>query len=112
MNTSNGGAWLSAVGVLNDDPEPTSDIKDLDISVHRAGLDDGTYFGRIILHTNGGDVTIQVVMIARDSPPLPPNFNIFVRLVNMETGKIAGTSIVNPATGLDFDFAEIPDGKP
>ena len=80
------------------------------ISVNRAGLDDGTYFGRITLHTNGGDVIMHIVMIAQAAPPTPANFNIFVRLVNIETGEIAGTSVVNPATGLEFAFDELPEG--
>ncbi len=104
------GDWMAASLVPDGGAGATANASHVEITVDRADLEDGSYFGRILLTSNGGFAVMQVVMVVRAQPPQTPNFSIFVRLVDFESGEIAAQVIANPATTLDFEFEDLAEG--
>ena len=106
--TKAGENWLSATTVPG--TVAASDTSAIEITVDRAGLADGVYFGRMQVESNGGTRQIQVLLNVQTAPVGPPDVEIFVRVVDINTGVVAREASVNPSTTLAFTLANVPPG--
>ena len=101
--------WLFATRALS--ASDSTDTSAIDLAVDREGLADGVYFGRVRVTSNGGTTDIQVLLRVESVPPGPPNVDVYVRAVNVQTGEIARQIIVNPLTGLAFALDGLAPGR-
>jgi subtilisin family serine protease len=100
--------WLSATLL-----PPTiggANTSGVELTVDRTGLADGVYFGRVVLDSDGGSESIQVLMRVQTGPPAPPDIDIFVRVVDVATGEVVRQVFVNPTGSLEFTLDGIPAG--
>jgi serine protease len=100
--------WLKAV--LLPPTVGAANTAGMDLTVDRTGLGDGAYFGRVALDSDGGSANVQVLMRVQTGPPAPPDVEIFVRVVNVDSGEVARQVFVNPSSSLDFELDQIPPG--
>ncbi len=112
ITTSDSGTWLAATPVAVAVPT-TTDTSSITVHVDRTGIVDGNYTGTItVISTNGGSQVIDVSMTV-DSTLVPIDVDIFVlavRIVDAQTFETVDEAVVNPTTGLDFNFAALPEG--
>ena len=108
ISTADGQAWLTAT--LEGPGDSTRNTDRVRVQVERAGLTEGNYFGEVTVRSNGGDVTVPILVEVVQSLPPPPNLPIFVQAISVETGEVVAEVSVNPVVNLDFVFAALPVG--
>lgn len=106
--TQDGAPWLSASFAGPGDE--TRNVAGIQVEVDRAGLADGSYAGRVTVHSDGGTALLQALMTVGTGTPLPPDVDVYVLAVDAATGETVEQVVVNPQTGLDYVFPELPPG--
>lgn len=101
--------WLTAEAIGTGDA--TRSIDGVRVTVNRAGLPSGSYFGRVIIRSDGGDRTIPLAMLNSFLLPPPPNLDIHIFAIRTDTGELAGEVVVNPAISLDYVFQGLVAGE-
>jgi len=108
ISTNDGMNWLSATPVAILTPV-SSDTSAISVHVDRTGLADGNYAGSVSVASNGGVQVITVAMTV-DAASVPVNIDLFVLAVNADTLETIDQVVVNPTTGLDYAFIDLPEG--
>jgi serine protease len=108
VTTESGGDWLEAVLVGPSDATRTARV--VRLTLDRAGLPPGTYLGRVVVSSDGGEGEIDVLATVGTALPPLPDVDVRVRAVRVDTGEIVQEATVNPTTGLDWSFPTLPAG--
>ena len=107
VETEDGGDWIEVELV----PSTSADANasEFIVRVDRVGLAATSHFAVVTLRSNGGDVDVPVVLRAPGNRA-PPNIEIHIQAVDVETGNVVREAFVNPTRTLDFSFPSIPIG--
>ncbi|MDJ0975051.1 MAG: S8 family serine peptidase [Planctomycetota bacterium] len=106
---TDGETWLAAQTFGTGDA--SRNVDGVRVFVDRAGLPSGSYFARLLIRSDGGDREIAVAMQKTVSTPPPPDLDIHIFAVSIETGAIVGEVVVNPAVSLEFIFGGLVAGE-
>ncbi len=108
-STQSGGPWLSAslVPALSG---TSTDTTAVDICADPTGLADGTYRGDVAIMSNGGNVTVQVVLSVGAATG-GSDYTVFIVAVDSETIETLAQVTVQSQGALDYTFANLPAGS-
>ena len=117
------GGGLLDVGVVSDDAPwltlveiastgGTTDVGSVRCTVDRTGLAGGSYSGTVTVNANNGTVPSQAVVVTMSVIPAPVlvNVDLFLLAVNADTFETVQQIVLNPTTGLNYRFVDLPAG--
>lgn len=103
--------WLSLVEVPSSGT--LTDVSSVRCIVDRTGLSAGPFSTVVTVNANNGTVPSASVAITMTVVPAPVlvDVDLYVLAVNADTFDTVAQVIVNPTTGLDFRFTDLPAGN-
>jgi hypothetical protein len=107
--TKDGASWLTAtpVGVANG----TVSVPTVRVSVNRSALTPGDFRGTVTIRSDGGEVSVEIVMTVLFGLPPPADIDVFVRARRADTGTVVQSIVVNPTSALTWTFPTLPVGR-
>jgi serine protease len=87
-----------------------SDTREITVTVDRAGLPEGTFFGRVVLSSNGGQGEIQVSLEVGVVRPGGPTRRVFVLAVDTATDQAVAQAVVQVGDPVAYSLRELPPG--
>jgi serine protease len=120
----NAGVGMLDVGVISSDqpwltvselPSPiaTTDVGGVRCTIDRTGLAVGDYTATVTVNAVNGTVPNALVSVSMSVIPVPVlvDVDIYVLAVDFDTLETVQQVVVNPTTGLQYQFTDLPAGN-